>query len=281
MALTDATPPAERSGADMLEWGPGRRWRTWLAAAVAWMGRRHRFGAELAALVLLYVVYDSARGFVATGTGVAVAHARLLESSERLLHLDIEHTVQRLAHDVPVLLTTFGLGYTTLHLAVMGAVLLWLFRTDAAAYVRLRCAVVISSVIALVGFVFWPTAPPRLAGVGIVGTLSQSGVNLESHALSFLYNPYAAFPSLHEAFAVLAGYALWRWCRWRPLRAVGVVYPVWVAVEVIATGNHFLLDVVAGAGVAVLGLVAAGRLRRAAEVDGTAQGEDVPALVAA
>jgi hypothetical protein len=71
------------------------------------------------------------------------------------------------------------------------------------------------------------------------------------------------------------GYALWRWARPRAGRGVGVIYPAWVAAEVIATGSHFLFDVVAGVGVAALGLVAARHITDAAKAAALTQ--DAPA----
>jgi hypothetical protein len=225
--------------------------------AAAWLARRQRLRVELALVVALYVVYDTSRGVVATGKSVAVAHAHVIYGLERSLHLDPEHAVQHLAGQVPALLVVFGVTYSTLHLLGTGAVLLWLYRAHPGGYVRLRLAVLATSAVALVGFVVWPTAPPRLAGVGIADTISRAGLDLDSRPLTLLYNPYAAFPSLHVAYAALAGFAVWRWARSRPVRAAGAAYPVWVALEVLATGNHFLLDVVAGVAVAGAGLVAA------------------------
>ena len=109
--------------------------------------------------------------------------------------------------------------------------------------------------IGLFGYVFVPTAPPRLLGVGFVDTHRDGLVNLAA-------NPYAAMPSLHAADALIVGVVLFTVCRNaggpRPLWAL---WPAWVCFAVMATGNHFWLDCLAGIGVAILSM--ARRLQRA------------------
>lgn len=236
---------------------PPARLRRPFSAGVAWLARRHSLPVELGLVTVLYAAYDTSRGAAMSGVGAAVAHARDLYAIERSLGVAIEPAVQRAAMRVPGLTVVFGISYMVLHLLATGAMLLWLHRTRAEAYVRMRLALLTASVLSLVGFVVWPTAPPRLAGLGIVGTLSRAGVAMNSPTLTVLYNPYAAFPSLHMAYAALTGYALWRYARRRWVRAVGAALPAWVVVEVVATGNHFLLDVAAGLAVSAVGLVLA------------------------
>lgn len=229
------------------------------ARLAGWFARRHSLPAELAIVVVLYCVYDTSRGLVAGGARLAIAHAQSLYAFEGSLRIAIEPQVQHLAGRVPGLLGAFAISYMSLHLVAPGAMLLWLHRRDGTAYARMRIALLAASCLALVGFVAWPAAPPRLAHVGIADTIRREGIDLSSKALTLLYNPYAAFPSLHEAYAVLAGYGLWRYSTNRWLRGLGIAYPIWVALEVVATGNHFVLDVVAGVVTAGVG-VSAGKV---------------------
>lgn len=230
-----------------------------------WLARRHPLPVELVLVTVLYFAYDTARGAALSGAAAAVAHARDVYRLERALGMAAEPAVQHASQRIPGLTVAFGITYMLFHLLATGAVLLWLHRSRHRAFVRMRLALLAASVLSLAGFVLWPTAPPRLAGIGMAGTLSQAGVAMSSPTLTLLYNPYAAFPSLHVAYATLTGYALWRWSPRRVLRAGGIALPVWVAIEVVATGNHFVLDVLAGAGVAALGLFAADRLVRSAQ----------------
>jgi membrane-associated phospholipid phosphatase len=128
----------------------------------------------------------------------------------------------------------------------------------------------VASFVSLAGFIAYPTAPPRLAHIGIADTVSRGTVNLDSSSLHWLYNPYAAMPSVHLAYAVIVGLALWTYGSHSPVRAAGVVYPLWVAAEVLVTGNHFVLDVLAGAGVGAASWWLAGRttVRRVGSIRG-------------
>jgi membrane-associated phospholipid phosphatase len=109
--------------------------------------------------------------------------------------------------------------------------------------------------LATLGYVLFPTAPPRMvpeAGYGpdLVGT-GQHG--FERLAMS----PYAAMPSGHAAFALIAAGIVVMQARSRAVRAAALLYPVVVLAEIMATGNHLWLDAVAGAAVAAAGFALA------------------------
>src|SRR6266404_3390799 len=101
-----------------------------------------------------------------------------------------------------------GDAYLTLHLAATAGVLLWLHRRRPEGFPFVRTALLLASGLALVGFLLYPTAPPRLAGVGIVDTVSGGHVDLNRGLVSSLYNPYAALPSMHIGYALLVAAAL-------------------------------------------------------------------------
>ena len=155
----------------------------------------------------------------------------------------------------------------SLHLAGTAVALVWVYRRRRDAYARLRNALVVASGLGVVGYAVFPTAPPRLAGIGVADTVSAATpVDLHSTVVSGLYNPYAAFPSMHIGFSLVVGDAIARLAR-RPLwRAAGALYPVFVLLVIVATGNHFFVDAAAGAsaaGVALATTALAPRLRPA------------------
>ena len=93
----------------------------------------------------------------------------------------------------------------------------------------------------------YPTAPPRLAGVGLEDTLLMlSGIDIGSQTSSALSNPVAAVPSLHAAYALGVGIGMIRFARSHLARLAGALYPPLVVLTIVVTGNHFLLDAVAG-----------------------------------
>jgi membrane-associated phospholipid phosphatase len=104
-----------------------------------------------------------------------------------------------------------------------------------------------ANVIGLVGYVFMPTAPPRLLGLGFADQHRDGLVSLAA-------NPYAAMPSLHAADALIVGVVLFSVCRNPWLKAFWALWPAWVWFAVMATGNHFWLDCIAGIGVALVAM---------------------------
>lgn len=256
MAYTPQSVPGDAQGAAAVMGLP--RAHAAVRGPASWLSRRHSLGIEAAAVVALYVVYDASRGLVGGGRTAAMKHAQMVTSWEQGASVGIEHGVQRLANDIPGLMRLFDWGYMALHLGATVAALWWLHRRrPEPAYALLRTALLLASGLGLAGFVLFPTAPPRLATPDIADTVSRAAVNLNSTSLHWLYNPYAAMPSMHVAYATLVGFSVARWGRRRIWRWVGGLYPIWVATEVIATGNHFVVDVAAGLLVAAAALGAA------------------------
>jgi membrane-associated phospholipid phosphatase len=60
-------------------------------------------------------------------------------------------------------------------------------------------------------------------------------------------------PSLHVGWAVWCGAAIALYARHRWVQVLGIAYPIVTTVVVMATGNHYLLDAVAGAVVIAAG----------------------------
>lgn len=212
-------------------------------------------------MLALYAAYELARALVAGDASVAQRHAHEIVAIERSLNLFVEGQVQRTADALPGLIDVLGVAYLTLHLAVTVGVLLWLHRRRPAAFALVRTTLLLASAIALVGFLLFPTAPPRLAAVGIVDTVSNRHIDLNEGLVSSLYNPYAAIPSMHIGYAVIIGAAVARHTRRRLVAALGLAYPAFVLIVIVATGNHFLLDAALGAAVALAALVCARLLR--------------------
>jgi PAP2 superfamily len=228
----------------------------------AWLSVRHSLRMEAAAALTLYGLYELARGLVGRDTAQADAHAHRLVALERSLHLFVEANVQRAVQTLPGLTSLLGVAYLTLHLAVTGGVLLWLHQRRPEGFPFIRTALLLASGLALVGFLLYPTAPPRLAGVGIVDTVSGGHVDLNRGLVSSLYNPYAALPSMHIGYALIVAAGLLRHGRRLHVRAIGALYPPFVLLVIVATGNHFFLDAAAGALVAGLAAALAARLTR-------------------
>jgi PAP2 superfamily len=153
------------------------------------------------------------------------------------MRLFVEANVQRAVQTLPGLTSLLGVAYLTLHLAVTAGVLLWLHRRRPDGFPFLRTALLLASGLALVGFLVYPTAPPRLAGVGIVDTVSGGHVDLNRGLVSSLYNPYAAVPSRHIGYALIVAAGLLRHGRRLHVRAIGALYPPFVLLVIVATAT--------------------------------------------
>lgn len=216
-------------------------------------GTRHRIPTEAALVAGLYAVYESARGLVDADRATAIAHARSVASLERSMHVFIEPNVQHFFLGSGVVLRALGLLYVSAHLAITVAVLAWLYARRPALFVRARTALLAASMVALAGYLFYPTAPPRLAGLGIVDTVTSSNhLEIQNGLISALYNPYAAMPSMHFGYALTIAVALAAATRRRFARVAVFAYPLLILIAIVSTGNHFLLDAAAGALIAGL-----------------------------
>jgi membrane-associated phospholipid phosphatase len=217
-----------------------------------------RWRAQLSIFLAAYLLYDAARWIFSSDLGQARAHAEWVIDLERSVHVAIEGSVQR-ALDAGATTWVLSNVYLAAQLVVLPVALTWLYRRSRPIYRALRNTVIATWLIAVPIFALFPVAPPRLAGIGIADTVSsQAGVGLTGRSTLF-YNPFAAVPSLHVgfAFAISVAAALALHAPWS--RALALLWGPLVTVSVIATGNHYLFDIVAGLVVTGLGF-AAGRM---------------------
>ena len=118
---------------------------------------------ELAALGVLYGVYEVVRGFGGEDWVAARAHTADIVSLERDLGLYVERDVQELAGAIAGIPALLGFLYVALHFAGTAAALIWVHRRRPHAFPFLRTTLIVSTALALVGYVLYPAAPPRLA----------------------------------------------------------------------------------------------------------------------
>jgi hypothetical protein len=218
----------------------------------------HRGSIEVATLAALYLVYELVRGQGHATVGSARAHTDWIVGLERHLHVFGERAVQHAADAVPGAPTLLGIAYIALHFLGTTAFLVWLYRSHRERFALVRNTLIAATGIALTLYVVFPAAPPRLAQLGFVDTVSHSAkVNLSSDVLGSLYNPFAAVPSLHFGYALLVGVTIAVLSRRRLVKAFALSYPVVMLLVIVATGNHFFFDAAAGAVTVAAGYVIA------------------------
>jgi PAP2 superfamily protein len=217
---------------------------------------------ELILAAVLYEVYNLIQHLLTGGTAHAQHNGRDLFDWERRLHLDPERFLNNLFDAHTVVAVPACYVYATLHFLVTPAVLIWAYRARPAAYRQARTVLIVMTVSALAGFRWFPTAPPRLLdGAGFTDTLAHFsrwgwwGSDALPSAASSLANQYAAMPSLHVGWAVWSGATVYTLTHRRAIRVLALAYPAVTTLVVLGTGNHYLLDAVAGAALWLLAFV--------------------------
>jgi hypothetical protein len=202
---------------------------------------------EISLVLAAVAAYELARKAIHPAWPVAARHAHDVLALERRLGIAWEAPLQ---HALAPVMPALDVVYVAAQFGVTGLFLVWLYRSAPDTYPRFRNAFLVATALSLIVACRYPVAPPRLIGLRDVLHLPVASVT----------DPLAAMPSLHAGWAVGVGVGVWR-----RSRVVAVLYPAAVVLATIATGNHFVLDAVAGAALMVAGfaLVGANRLKLA------------------
>jgi hypothetical protein len=215
--------------------------------------RLSRGGAQVALFLLAYLVYSGARYFTIGDLGEATTNAHWIVDLEDNLDIGIEGAVQT-ALTGSVVLWILNHVYLAAQLVVLPGALWMLHRKARPAYQSLRNTVLATWLLSIPVYGLFPVAPPRLADIGLVDTISsQTGFAMDSSLTTSFYNELAAVPSLHVGFAFAVGIAVASATSNRALKVAGHLWGPIVALAVVATGNHYVFDIVAGMVAAAIG----------------------------
>jgi hypothetical protein len=230
-----------------------------------WVRRSRRWRAvlrELAYVTSGVVLYFGIRGLTVANADVAVRHAHDIVTFERGLGVYIEPSMQDLVDDAHWLTTLMNWVYIWGHWPVIGLTLLWLVLEHPGGYRVTRNAMLTSGALGLVVFALFPVAPPRLADLGLIDTVTTYSSAYRVLQPQAFVNQYAAMPSLHVGWDLLIGIALFTHGQHRAIRITGVALPFLMAVSVLATANHYLADVVAGIALVLVSREVVGKLQQ-------------------
>jgi len=201
-----------------------------------------------------YYAYRYTRGFVDDPQSATVAfeNARAIIHIEQTLGLFVEPSVQAWSSSVPVLQDFASWMYINAQSTVTLAALVYLYLFHNASFYFVRNMFVVAWIIAIIGYIVLPTAPPRfLPEWGFFDSVADfTGVAQDSVTVNALFNPYAAVPSMHVGFALMIGIPLVMLSRHRVTRIAWALYPLLVTFVIVATANHFIADAVLGAATA-------------------------------
>ncbi|MDQ1737599.1 MAG: hypothetical protein QOH56_3850 [Pseudonocardiales bacterium] len=206
---------------------------------------------ELVIVLVLLKVYDLIRGQAEVRRGAAIEHGEQLMRLESHLNMQIEPAVNRWVtshHDLSVVASYW---YQYAHISVTLSMLAWCWWRRPASYRSARNSLVVINAAALAVFFLFPVAPPRLLpGYGFIDAVANAGFGA-SHGGPVTADQYGALPSLHIGWAVWTALVGYRLVRSRRVGMLWLTYPLITCAVIVVTGNHYLLDAVAGGALAL------------------------------
>ena len=242
MALTEglvAMSPSARPGLDV-------RWLFWL----------RRVTRDLTPAFLLYVLFGWYRlRYPDYAPEAGAAHAADVTALQSTVGLDVDRGWQAAVLDTPVLLQAANWFYIVGWAPVLFAVAVFAFLRAPVVLERWRPVLTLSATLTALIQIGYPLTPPRLyEPYGMIDTLVRFGptyygtIGDESGAI----NVYGAMPSMHVGWAFLAALILRAVVRRPWATAIGVLYVATMTWTVVVTGNHYLVDAIAGVGIVLI-----------------------------
>jgi PAP2 superfamily len=224
---------------------------------------------EVALFALALLIYQASRALVIGKPSTAFENAAGIISWEKSSGLFVETSIQEWVLNHIQLAEALNYFYMYAHWTITPLFFIWLYRRRRRVYPYVRNAFLAANGIALIVFMLYPVAPPRLVGEGFVDSLQRvSDIDLHGGVFAGWFNPHAAVPSMHFGYALMIGIVGLVLLRSWPLRLAALAYPAVVFVTITGTANHYVLDSVAGGLVVGMGFVgvwalmaARGRLR--------------------
>ncbi|MFD7831520.1 phosphatase PAP2 family protein [Kitasatospora sp. NPDC059803] len=221
---------------------------------------RPKIWFELALIGISYWIYSIVRNAVPEQASIAQKHTRWIWDLEQSLGIAVERSINHAVDSVGWLITGMNYYYATLHFIVTIGVLVWLYRRHPGRYVAARTVLFATTAIALIGFYFFPLAPPRLmTDGGFIDTVKVHGTwgSMASGPAAHVSNQYAAMPSMHIGWSMWCGLAIFYLARRTWVRVLGLLYPLATLTVIVSTANHFWMDAVGGELCLALGFLTA------------------------
>lgn len=211
--------------------------------------RRPRLWFEILLIAVSYWTYSLIRNAVPEQKAKALRNADWIWAAEHAVGIAVEQTVNHAMNAITWLIVVMNYYYATLHFIVTIGVLVWLYRRHPGRYAAWRLALFLTTAVALVGYYFFPLAPPRLMPGGhFIDTVlvHDTWGSMASGNLASMSNQYAAMPSMHIGWSLWCGVTIALLARPWWVRVLGVTYPALTLLVIVSTANHFWLDAVGG-----------------------------------
>ncbi|MEU2792098.1 phosphatase PAP2 family protein [Streptomyces sp. NPDC007100] len=211
--------------------------------------RSPRLWFEVLLIAVSYWVYSLIRNAVPEQKAQALKNADWIWQAEQALGIAVEKTVNHAVDSVTWLIVSMNYYYATLHFILTIGVLVWLYRWHPGRYAAARLALFATTGVALLGYYFYPLAPPRLMdGGGFIDTVivHHTWGSMASGNLASMSNQYAAMPSMHIGWSLWCGVMIALIAKPVWAKALGLLYPATTLMVIVSTANHFWLDAVGG-----------------------------------
>ncbi|MEV6108590.1 phosphatase PAP2 family protein [Streptomyces sp. NPDC051940] len=205
---------------------------------------------EIMLVAVCYWTYSLIRNSVPEQEAAALRHADWIWSFQQRLGLAFEDSVNHAVNGVGWLVVPMNYYYATLHFIVTLSVLVWLYRRHPGRYSATRFTLFATTGVALVGYYFYPLAPPRLMpDVHFIDTVRvhETWGSMASGNLANVSNQYAAMPSMHAGWSLWCGIVIVILARRTWVKVLGALYPLATLFVIMGTANHFWMDAAGGA----------------------------------
>jgi hypothetical protein len=229
------------------------------AKVESWRGRALRiltpWATEAVVVVGIIFLYQLTKLRVVVVPEVGLAHGRDVATFERAIGMFWEPTIHRFVADETSWMPVLRWLYLNLHFPVTLGFLIWVRYRHRDRYKRIRDGFAIGHVIALIVFVAYPCAPPRMFPE--LGFLEVLHLPYEG-----THNPMAVIPSMHFGYASLVGFGLISLDQRPWVRTVGGLYLALSLFIIVATAAHFIIDAPLGTLTIAMGLAVTGTFKR-------------------
>ena len=185
---------------------------------------------QVALMEATYMAYRLVRGWIDDPQGAAVAfqNGRSVIGIEQSLGIFVEPRIQELFGPTSFVGDAASWMYLNAQVTVTLGALVYLYLRHNSSFYFVRNMFIVAWAIALLGYMVFPTAPPRFFPEwGFVDSVADfTGIDpLTTSGANALFNPYAAVPSMHVAFALMIGVPLALLAKHRAVRWFWTAYP--------------------------------------------------------
>jgi membrane-associated phospholipid phosphatase len=221
------------------------------------LGKLSRYWIAVVSMILSYEALQGAVGSLASSRGI---HS-LYSVDKILLGFNLTGWVQSTLASPAV--TVLAATFYTMHVPLIftTCAVVWFAKREL--FGKYFTVMIFTSYAALVTFFLLPTAPPWYTGVA--GNLYQSTIATAlpggfASVLSLAeVDKFAAFPSLHGAYAIISSYFMVKIDR--RLALVSIPVTIGILFSTLYLGQHYLIDLIGGATYALIPCLIAERFQ--------------------